>query len=375
MLTRFRVAGDERGLLFRHGVYQRMLQPGEYAKFGKGYSLTNHKLSLPFTPEYDLDLLLADDKLAADLELVVVEDGQIALHFEDNRFMRFLKSGKHAFWKGLRKHRFTSLSIRDAEVPKQVERTALMHSTAGAFLEEHEVLAHEEGLLSIDGEFIRTLKPGRYFFWKGEKKVRVEKVDLRQQQLEISGQEIMSQDQISLRMNFICHYRINDTATALLKIQNYLNQIHVLMQLVLREYVGSLRLDEILQKKEEIGPFVLERMSARGPELGIEFLFAGVRDIILPGEIRDIMNTVLAAEKKAQANIITRREETASTRSLLNTTKLMEDNPILFRLKELEYLERICEKVGGVTVGGGGALLEQLSTLIGGGANGSAVKS
>ena len=59
----------------------------------------------------------------------------------------------------------------------------------------------------------------------------------------------------------------------------------------------------------------------------MEIIDAGVKDIILPGEIRDIMNTVLIAEKRAQANVITRREEVASTRSLLNTAKLMEENP------------------------------------------------
>ena len=76
------------------------------------------------------------------------------------------------------------------------------------------------------------------------------------------------------------------------------------------------------------------------------------------------MNTVLVAEKKAQANVITRREEVASTRSLLNTAKLMEDNKTLYKLKELEYLERICDKVGEISVSGNGSLIEQLGKLV-----------
>ena len=96
----------------------------------------------------------------------------------------------------------------------------------------------------------------------------------------------------------------------------------------------------------------------------MEFLNAGIKDIILPGEIRDIMNTVLVAERKAQANVITRREEVASTRSLLNTAKLMEENKTLYKLKEMECLERICAQVGNIQVSGGGALLEQLKMLI-----------
>ena len=85
---------------------------------------------------------------------------------------------------------------------------------------------------------------------------------------------------------------------------------------------------------------------------------------VVPGEIRDIMNTVLVAEKKAQANVIERREEVASTRSLMNTAKLMEENETLFQLKKLEYLERICNRVGEVSVSNGGNVLEQLSKMM-----------
>lgn len=113
-----------------------------------------------------------------------------------------------------------------------------------------------------------------------------------------------------------------------------------------------------------MGAFVLQKLEEKSRDFGVQFLDAGVKDIILPGDIKEILNTVLLAEKQAQANIITRREETASTRSLLNTAKLMDQNPTLYRLKELEYLERICEKVSNITLMGGGNLLEQLSALL-----------
>ena len=61
--------------------------------------------------------------------------------------------------------------------------------------------------------------------------------------------------------------------------------------------------------------------------------------------------------------MITRREEVASTRSLLNTAKLMEENKVLYRLKELEYLERICDRVGSISLSGAGSVLEQLAAL------------
>jgi len=99
--------------------------------------------------------------------------------------------------------------------------------------------------------------------------------------------------------------------------------------------------------------------------LGIELKSCGLRDIILPGDMRDLMNQVLIAEKKAQANVIMRREEISSTRNLLNTAKLMEENATLFKLKEMEFIERIAEKVNSISIAGGGQVLDQLRAIFG----------
>ena len=95
--------------------------------------------------------------------------------------------------------------------------------------------------------------------------------------------------------------------------------------------------------------FVRAKLSAFGLELDA----AGVKDIVLPGEMKTILAKVVEAEKSAEANAIRRREETAATRSLLNTAKVMEDNPVALRMKELETLERVAERIDKITVFGG----------------------
>ena len=75
------------------------------------------------------------------------------------------------------------------------------------------------------------------------------------------------------------------------------------------------------------------------------------------------MRQVLIAQKKAEANVITRREETASTRSLLNTAKLMEENAMLFKLKEMEYVEKIADKINSISLSGGNQVLDQLRNI------------
>jgi regulator of protease activity HflC (stomatin/prohibitin superfamily) len=139
----------------------------------------------------------------------------------------------------------------------------------------------------------------------------------------------------------------------------------VAFQLALREYITGLNFDELLGKKDAIVAYILDKVAQEADSLGVKVAGFGIRDIILPGDVKEIMNQVLVAEKKAQANIILRREETASTRSLLNTAKLMEDNPVLFKLKELEYVEKLAEKISTISVNGNGVLLDQLRQMFG----------
>ena len=96
-----------------------------------------------------------------------------------------------------------------------------------------------------------------------------------------------------------------------------------------------------------------EKVRADMAGLGIEVGEIALKDVILPGEMRDILNGVVAAQKEAEANVIRRREETNATRSLLNTAKVMAENPVMLRLKELEALETIAGKVERLTVHNG----------------------
>jgi regulator of protease activity HflC (stomatin/prohibitin superfamily) len=131
-----------------------------------------------------------------------------------------------------------------------------------------------------------------------------------------------------------------------------------------RQWLGKRTLEEVLAEKTEIDETVSAEVRRELEQYGVRVGAIALKDIILPGDIRDILNQVVTAEKQAQANLIRRREETAATRSLLNTARLMEDNPLLVRLKELETLEKIADKVDKITVVGGlNSLLEKTVTV------------
>ena len=349
---------NERGFLFKNGVYKRLLQPGKHIirnVFGETYARVNVAKPIEVA-NADIAVLLRDKAFAESVSRVDVPDGFIAIHMEDNRIAETLRPGTHCFWNCYREHSFKLIDISKAEIT-DLSPEQLMAVQRNLY-SKIEVPEGETGLLFFDGRFERKLESGSYYFWNNMQKITCQTVDLRAQQLDIAGQEILTADKVSLRINFVCTYKITDAVKIVGEIKDYKAQIYTLTQLALREYVGRFRFDELLEQKDSIAAFVLKQLQAKQGALFVEFSDAGLKDIILPGEIRDIMNTVLVAEKNAQANVIARREEVASTRSLLNTAKLMEENSTLYKLKELEYLERICERVGNISVGGGNLLAE-----------------
>ncbi|CAM4415905.1 slipin family protein [Paenibacillus alkaliterrae] len=363
MFKKVIIKNDERGLLFNKGSYVRHLQPGVYRHrpFSDDSVILQNVAKRFAVPNMEINLFLQDAKLIEELTIADVQDYEYVLHFEDGKFASLLTAGTYAFWNVMKKHTFIHVDIRNPELSAEIDCSLL--PKLQSCIQTYEVASHETGLLFFNNVLQRELRPGKYFFWKGPTGVQVKTFDLRQQQLDMTGQEIMTEDKVTLRLNFVCQYKVVDPLKAF-QIKSFEDQVYILLQLILREYVGTLKLDDLLRMKQEIATFVLSRLNEQSEHYGVQFNSAGLKDIILPGDIKDIMNTVLLAEKKAQANLITRREETASTRSLLNTAKLMDENGTLYRLKELEFLEKICEKIGTISLTGGGNLLEQLNSLL-----------
>jgi regulator of protease activity HflC (stomatin/prohibitin superfamily) len=205
----------------------------------------------------------------------------------------------------------------------------------------------------VDGQVRELLKAGAYGFWRFNRQVQVECVDLRSQALEVSGQEILTKDKVGLRLNLSANWRYEDVRKAYAQTGKPTEYVYRELQLGLRVAVGTRTLDELLENKSTIDDIVTEYARVKLADAGMKLDSLGVKDIILPGEMKTILAQVVEAEKSAQANVIRRREETAATRSLLNTAKLMEDNPIALRMKELETLERVAERIDKISVFGG----------------------
>lgn len=354
---------NQRGLLFKNGKYVKMLPAGKYFSYG-GKEIEVLNLDQPIVSDKcALDIILSDKMVAHNVSVIEVADEELALHFVNGKFASVLRHGKYAFWSLIDKHEYKIVDISTPEVSADVPEY-IFTKIPSIYYTKVEVLEYQKARLYFNQKFIKILDAGTYYFWKNGVKIDVGFVDTRLTQMDITGQEILTQDKVSLRINFVCNYRVTDYVKILTEIDDFAEQMHVAAQLALREYVGKFKLDEILENKTQMSEFVFAKLKEKEKELFVEITDAGVKDIILPGEIREIMNTVLVAEKRAQANVITRREEVASTRSLLNTAKLMDENQTLYKLKELEYVERICENVGNINLNGNTDVLSQLTGIL-----------
>ncbi len=350
------------GLVFKNGSFKRMIPEGNYW-FWLSEDVMVYEITRAFNTPIELNILLQDPLLASVLEVVEVKDNEIVLQYKNGILAEVLTAGRYAYWKGPVRYDFVKADIGKAAITEPIDRATLANKLIAPYVRSVSVENYEQAVLFMDGKYVQSLESGVYFWWKNNIAIHVGKADMRQQQLEINGQEILTRDKAALRINAWAQYKVTDIEKALLQNKEYERQLYISFQLALREYVAGFGFDELLDKKETIASYILEYVKQYAEALGVQVQGFGIRDIILPGDVKEIMNQVLVAEKKAQVNTIMRREETASTRSLLNTAKLMEENAMLWKLKEMEYVEKIADKISNISVSGNGKLIEQLKDI------------
>ena len=218
--------------------------------------------------------------------------------------------------------------------------------------------------LFVQGKPQGTLAPGRYAFWKNVAAIKVAAHDTREAVLDVPGQEILTADKVSLRLNALATYRVREVMTAAMAVDDPKQALYRETQLALRAAVGGRELDALLADKEALCRELEERMRPRAGALGLELIAVGIRDLILPGDMKELFNKVMEARKAAEANLIARREEAAALRHQANSAKTLADNPTLLRLRELETLEKVAAHAKLNVVLGDKGLAERIVNLI-----------
>ncbi len=342
-LTWLRVPYDARALVFRNRKLEQVLMPGRHWVAGFFQDTEIHLLDRKeiLVQVQDVRQVMASGLLKEETRELEIAENERALVRVDGRLFTVLGPGLHMLWTG--PHRLEAEMLNADELLKdgEVLRSLMAMAYVNNWLERWEVPEGSKGVFYRNGRLISVEGSGAYAAWKGRGSVRMVSVDCRETVLEISGQDILTADRVSLRVNVSLLIRVKDVLKTVSSSVDERDTLYREAQLAVRSEIGGRTLDELLTEKEHLGEVLLDRLRSTATGLGLEIRQAGLRDIILPGDMKDILNQVIMAGKQAEANGILRREETAAMRSQMNTAKLIRDNPTLMRLRELEVLEKI----------------------------------
>jgi len=355
ILRRVKVLEHERALVFKNGALERVLQPGVHWVLGLGLAVDVVSIRDGWLVHPDVELLVKSGRLGHEVRVVDLKTHQRAIVWADGRLELVLRPGVYALWTALRELRIDVVDARGALFEHEQLAAVLALPGTAALLEPVSVEAGHVGLLFRDGLLEATLAPGAYALWKGVARAKVVPVDLREQVVDVSGQEIMTADKVTLRMNSVVTFKVADARLAVTTVEDHRQALYREAQLALRAVVGARPLEALLGEKDAVARDLDGALRERVAAIGLEVVSLGIRDVMLPGEMKELMNKVIEAQKAAEAALITRREETAAMRSQANTARLMEQNPTLMRLREIEALERVADKGRlSVVVGEGG---------------------
>ena len=342
-VRKIKIKSYEKGLHFRDDEFTGVLDAGKHwmlNPFRKDV-VRVESMRDPWIHSDKLDLIYKTGELDDDAIILDVQDYQRALVWIDGRFDSVLAGGLYGLWTT---HRDIQVEIVDArEVRFNHPDMNVIYKSAGAseLLEEVTVEEDHVGVLFQNSRYVDVLDAGRYVFWKGVELVKVFQVNISEMVMDISGQEIMTADKVTLRMNAIVAYVVKDAKKAVSATADFKQALYRETQLALRGLVGVRELEDLLTDKDVLADELKGKLVERANSFGLEVASLGIRDVILPGDMKELLNKVTEAKKAAEANLVSRREETAAMRSQANTAKLLESNPVLMRLRELEVLEKI----------------------------------
>lgn len=208
---------------------------------------------------------------------------------------------------------------------------------------------YQRGLLYDRGRFVELLPPGRYRYWPWQSRL-IDVVDIRETSQTVEGQEILTSDKIGIRVTLIAQYRVADPVKARHEVENHVSQLYQDLQLTLRETVTGQTLEQLMNARDALSSGIQAEVAPRTLMYGVELTRVGVKDIVLPGAVRSVFLQEMEAELKGRASLVSARHEVAAARARANTARMLQENPHLARMQELELLASLASKSGNVIV-------------------------
>ena len=344
-VKRVRIRSFETGLVFHQGEFAYVLDQGIHwvKSFMGSRQVTVLDRREAWFQYPELDQVSRSGALNGKADFLDLNDHQRALIWVDERFRGIAKPGLHGLWKEPGKIRYEIVDVRQRHFTHSDLDVIMAGIGSSAELRAELVAEGHVGVVLQSNHEPDVIPAGRHAFWKEAGPYEIKSLDTRETIQDVTGQEILTADKVTVRLNALVAAQVIDPKLAVCKSANPWQALHRDVQMALRAVVGTRELDQILAEKDQVVTELTSMITDRAGEMGIAVLRVGIRDIILPGEMKELMNKVIQARKAAEANLIERREEVAAVRSQANTARILEGNPTLMRLKELEVLQSIAE--------------------------------
>jgi len=305
-LKRITIAQHERGLQFRNRSFEAVLEPGVRWIFDplRRSAVEVHDLTVAEFEHPRVDFLLeaAGDSIATHFQVVELTDREVGLVYKNGKITGVLAPGRRQlYWRGPIEVRVVKYDIsKEFEIPSDIAKVLVRSKQPLATQVADAVTAVEVpdtavALLIVDGELVKVLEPGLHAFWKFQRALKTELVDRRVQAMEVTGQEILTRDKVSLRVNLTALWQVLDVVEARSRLTNFVEFAYKELQFALREAVGTRTLDEMLGDKGALDRDIGEAVRSKVAAHGLAIHSVGVKDVILPGEMKTILNQVVDA--------------------------------------------------------------------------------
>ena len=287
VLKTIKIRSYQMGLYFRDGEFQGLLGEGRHWLFDLLGKVRVDIVSMrdAWLVHDKLDMIVKAGALTDRAVVLDLKDYQRGLVWVEGRFSHVLPPGLYAYWTALRDIKTDVVDARKVRFEHDDLPVILRSQMSEHALNTCQIEQDHVGVLFKDGEYVEILSPGHYAFWKDAAKVGVVRVDMRETMVDIGGQEIMTADKVTLRLNALVTYRVVDVRQSVSVADDARQTLYREAQLALRAVVGARDLDDFLAAKDAVGREVEEILRERAKALGMKIVSVGVRDVILPGDM------------------------------------------------------------------------------------------
>ncbi|MGQ0566662.1 MAG: slipin family protein, partial [Gemmobacter sp.] len=292
---RITLTETDRAILLADGRFRAILGPGK-TWVRRGQTVEMHTLGKPaFTSALDAALFRERPDLARDhLTEFRTAEGEVAVVSRDGRPFDVLRpEGRLVVWTDAGPWTVERIALSEgAEVAPALGRR-LAQAGITAAMATVEVPEGHVGLLTLDGVQDRALRPGAHRFWATGRKLAVRLVDTRWRTRDVTGQEILTKDRVTLRVNLSADYRVTDPLRAVSQVKDFDEALLRELQLEFSKTLCSVKVVALLADKVRVDAEAAASVRAEMAAVGVEVAQIALKDVILPGEMRDILNRVV----------------------------------------------------------------------------------